>query len=87
MEQASRLDWSSKTAFLLALATAKRSSELHALTADGVFFDEQGNGMTLAYESSFLPKTQPSGTIPEPFEYQVYMVSRALMRLCAPSAQ
>ncbi len=68
VELASRLDWSVKTAFLLALASAKRRGEIHALAADGVFFDESGNSMTLAYEISFLPKSQPSGSLPEPFQ-------------------
>ncbi|MES9882653.1 MAG: hypothetical protein ABW185_17440 [Sedimenticola sp.] len=68
MEEASRLDWSIKTAFLLAFASAKRSSELHALAADGFFFDEFGKMMTLAYDINFLPKTHHSGSLPKPFQ-------------------
>ncbi len=65
----SRLDWSIKTAFLLAFASAKRSSELHALAADGFFFgwiwknDDSG-----LWYFNFWPKTHHSGSLPKPFQ-------------------
>ena len=46
-----------KKVFLLALASGKRRSELHALTA-GVQFQENGSSMVLHPEAGFIAKTQ-----------------------------
>ncbi len=64
--QASLLNLSIKTAFLLAFATAKRRGELHALScADGHMSFAQ-DSVTFILEPGFLAKTQTLFKTPDP---------------------
>ena len=54
------LTW--KTVFLLALASGKRRSELHALSCAKVVWKEDGSTVKLGVIPSFLAKTQLAGT-------------------------
>ena len=49
-----------KTAFLLALATAKRCSEIHALAMDSnhLRFNQSGGSVSLIVQTGFLAKNQ-----------------------------
>ncbi|MES9882153.1 MAG: hypothetical protein ABW185_14870 [Sedimenticola sp.] len=66
LSQASLLNLSIKTAFLLAFATAKRRGELHALScADGHMSLAQ-DSVTFTLEPGFLAKTQTLFQTPDP---------------------
>ena len=60
------LSW--KTVFLLAFASAKRRSELHALSIEPnlLRFNSDGS-VTLCFQPGFLAKTQLPSVLPEPF--------------------
>ena len=47
-----------KTAFLVALASAKRRSELHAITKSSVRFSRDGNSVIMSQSPDFLAKNQ-----------------------------
>ena len=66
MGSASLLHSSVKTAFLLALATAKRRSELHAFSIEEGSLRFGRDSVTLRLEPGFLPKTQVPSKLPEP---------------------
>ncbi len=67
MDQASLMDWSVKTAFLLAFASAKRRGELHALSIDHRNLKVSDDAITFCMEAGFLPKTAVPGLAPLPF--------------------
>jgi hypothetical protein len=50
-----------KTALLLALATASRVSELHAIDVETIHFDEEWSDVSVAPSVGFLSKTQCPG--------------------------
>ena len=56
-----------KLGFLLALATGKRRSELHALSRDPQDFRHTPDGIWLRTMAGFLPKTAVPGHDPAPF--------------------
>jgi hypothetical protein len=67
MDRASIFDWSVKTAFLLAFASAKRRGELHALSMEKHDLILTKDSVTLRCEAGFLTKTQLPNQIPQPF--------------------
>ena len=66
MSSASLLNCSVKTCFLLALASAKRRSELHAMCIDEGYLRFGNNGVSLTLEPGFLAKTQLPSKRPDP---------------------
>ena len=64
---ASKLHVMIKTAFLLALATAKRCSELHALAMDAnhLRFNQSDGSVSLVVKTGFLPKNQLPSICPD----------------------
>ena len=52
-----------KTVFLLALASGKRRSELHAIERNGISWPEDKNSVTLRVSPSFVAKTQISTNV------------------------
>ena len=72
------LSW--KTVFLLAFASAKRRSELHALSIepDLLRFNSDGS-VSLAFQPGFLAKNQLPSVLPEPFSIP------SLLSICGPS--
>nr|XP_054590865.1 uncharacterized protein LOC129154747 [Nothobranchius furzeri] len=63
-----------KTAFLLAVTTAKRVSELHALDISPAYlrWKADGSGVTLWPNVAFLPKVLPSGYVNAAIELGAY---------------
>ena len=57
-----------KTAFLLALATAKRCSEVHALAMDEnhLRFNQSDGSVSLIVQTGFLAKNQIPSICPDP---------------------
>ena len=68
LHKASKLHVMIKTAFLLALATAKRYSEYHALAMDANHFRfKQSNGsVSLIVQTGILAKNQLPSICPDP---------------------
>ena len=66
--KASRLHVKIKTAFLLALATAKRCSEIHALAMDTnhLRFSQSDGSVSLIVQTGFLAKNQLRSICPDP---------------------
>ncbi len=64
--QASLLDCSIKTAFLLAFASAKRSSELHAFSGEPGSMLLSKDSVTFYFVPGFYPKTQVVFQMPDP---------------------
>ena len=62
LHKASKLHVTLKTAFLLALATAKRCSKIHALAMDSnhLRFSQSDGSVSLTVQTGFLAKNQPS---------------------------
>ena len=62
------LDFTIKTAFLLALATAKRCSEIHALAMDAnpLRFNQSDGSVSLIVPTWFLAKKQLPPICPDP---------------------
>ena len=54
-----------KTVFLLALATAKRRSEIHAIVMEGSGLSEGKSNFVLAFDRNFVPKTQQTSKLSE----------------------
>ena len=68
LHKASRLHVMLKTAFLLALATAKRCSEIHALAmvTNHLRFNQSDGSVSLIVQSGFLAKNQLPSICPDP---------------------
>ena len=68
LQKASKLHVTLKTAFLLALATAKRCSETHALAMDSnhLRFNQSGGSVSLIVQTGFLAKNQLLSVCPDP---------------------
>ena len=68
LHKASKLHVMIKTAFLLALATAKRCSEIYALAMDvnHVRFNQFDGSVSLIIQTGFLAKTQLPYNSPDP---------------------
>ncbi|MES9880815.1 MAG: hypothetical protein ABW185_08035 [Sedimenticola sp.] len=66
MAAASLMNWTVKTAFLLAFATAKRSSEIHALSCATDYMLLTKGSVTFHYMPGFFPKTEVHFQVPEP---------------------
>ena len=68
LHKASRLHITIKTAFLLALATAKRCSEIHALAMDAnhLRFNQSDGSVSLIVPTWFLAKNQLPPICPDP---------------------
>ncbi len=66
MGEASLMNWTVKTAFLLAFATAKRSSEIHALSCASDYMLLAKESVTFHFMPGFYPKTQIHYQVPEP---------------------
>ena len=66
--KASKLHVTIKTAFLLALATAKRCSEIHALAMDAnhLRFNQSDGSVSLIVQTGFLAKNQLPSICPDP---------------------
>ena len=66
--KASKLHVTIKTAFLLALATAKRCSEIHALAMDAnhLRFNQSDGSVSLIVQTGFLAKNQLPSISPDP---------------------
>lgn len=66
--RASIKDWTLKTVFLLAMASARRRSEIHALSRAPGFlrWGSRYSSVSLRTQSSFLPKNQRLDTATEP---------------------
>ena len=62
LERASLKFLTFKTVFLLALASGKRRSEIHALAFNRIAWKEDGSSVRLSVIPSFLAKTQLAGT-------------------------
>ena len=78
LDKASKFHVTIKTAFLLALATAKRCSEIHALAMDSqhLRFNQSDGSVSLILKSGFLAKTQLPSVKPDP------IVVPSLARIC-----
>ena len=68
LHKASKLHVTIKTAFLLALATAKKCSELHALATDShhLRFNQSDESVSLIVQTGFLAKKQLPSVKPDP---------------------
>ena len=66
--KASNLHVTIKTTFLLALATAKRCSEIHALAMDAnhLTFNQSDRSVSLIVQTGFLAKNQLPSINPDP---------------------
>ncbi len=60
------MNWTVKTAFLMAFATAKRSSEIHALSCASDYMRLSKESVTFHFMPGFYPKTQVHYQVPEP---------------------
>ena len=78
MASATLLHASVKTAFLISLASAKRRSELHALSFLEGHIRFTLESVILRLEPGFLPKTQVPGSLPDP------IVIPNLNQICGP---
>ena len=69
LDQASLKHLTWKTVFLLTLASAKRRSEIHALSAEEghIRFHSSDGSVTLLCQTGFLAKTQLPSMAPQPF--------------------
>ena len=78
LHKASKLHVTIKTAFLLALATAKRCSEIHALTMNEnhLRFNLSDGSVSLIVQTGFLAKNQLPSICPDP------IVIPSLARIC-----
>ena len=78
LDKASKFHVTIKTAFLLALATAKRCSEIHALAMDSqhLRFNQTDGSVSLMLKSGFLAKNQLPSVKPDP------IVVPSLARIC-----
>ena len=78
LDKASKFHVTIKTAFLLALATAKRCSEIHALAMDSqhLRFSQSDGSVSLILKSGFLAKKQLPSVKPDP------IVVPSLARIC-----
>ena len=68
LNKASKLHVTHKTAFLLALATAKRCSEIHTLAIDSehLRFNQSDGSVSLMVQPGFLAKNQLPSICPDP---------------------
>ena len=68
LHKACKLHVTFKTAFLLALATAKRCSEIHALAVDAnhLRFNQSVGSVSLIVQTGFLAKNQLLSIFPDP---------------------
>ena len=68
LHKASKLHVTLKTVFLLALATAKRCSEIHALAMDSehLRFNQSDGSVSLMVQPGFLAKNQLPSICPDP---------------------
>ena len=68
LHKASKLHVKLKTAFLLALATSKRCSEIHALAMDSnhLRFNQSDGSVSLIVQTGFLAKNQLPSICPDP---------------------
>ena len=68
LDKASKLHVTIKTAFLLALATAKRCCKIHALAMDAnhLRFNESDGSVSLIVQTGFLAKNQLLSIFPDP---------------------
>ena len=68
LHKASKLHVTIKTAFLLALASAKRCSEIHALVMDShhLRFNQSDGSVSLIVQTGFLVKNQLPSVKPDP---------------------
>ena len=68
LHKASKLHVTLKTAFLLALATAKRCSEIHALAmnSEHLRFNQSDGFVSLMVQPGFLAKNQLPSICPDP---------------------
>ena len=68
LHKASKLQVTLKTAFELALATAKRCSEIHALAMDAnhLRFNQSDGSVSLIVQTGFLAKNQLPSINPDP---------------------
>ena len=68
LHKASKVHVKIKTAFLLALATAKRCSEIHALAMDAnhLRFSQADDSVSLIVQTGFLAKNQLLSICPDP---------------------
>ena len=68
LHKASKLHVTIKTAFLLALATAKRCSKIHALAMDANHFrfNQSDGSVPLIVQTGFLAKNQLPSICPYP---------------------
>ena len=66
-----------KTAFLLALATAKRCSKIHALAMDSshLRFSQSDGSVSLIVQTGFLAKNQLSSICPDPIVIPNFFVA------------
>ena len=78
LHKASKLHVTIKTAFLLALATAKRCSEIHAMAMDAnhLRFNPSDGSVSLILQTGFLAKNQLPSISPNP------IVIPSLPRIC-----
>ena len=68
LSEASLVHLTWKTVFLIAMASSKRRSELHAFsTEEGLLrFNKSDGSVSLGYQLGFLPKTQLPSVCPPP---------------------
>ena len=78
LHKSSKLQVTIKTAFLLALATAKRCSKIHALAMDAnhLRFNQSNGSVSLIVQTGFLAKNQLPSICPDP------IVIPSLARTC-----
>ena len=78
LHKASKLHVTLKTAFLLALATAKRCSEIHALAMDShhLSFNQSDGSVSLIVQTGLLTKNQLLSVKPDP------IIVPSLARIC-----
>ena len=89
LDKASKFHVTIKTAFLLALATAKRCSEIHALAMDSqhLRFNQSDGSVSLIPKSGFLAKNQLPSVKPDPLLFLVlleYVNGNILIDFFAP---
>ena len=76
LDQASLQFLTWKTVFLLTMASAKRRSEIHALSIEAghLRFDSSDGSVTLLCQPGFLAKNQLPSMTSNPLKFQVFLI-------------
>jgi integrase len=77
-------DFTIKTAFLIAVASGRRSSELHALSIEDYLIWHSKGGITLHFRPSFLAKNERSNFVASPLSLPCLDRTAGSRRLSCP---